>query len=62
MIFFQNIYTLFTTKNILKLEYDNYNNNDDNDDMMCYCGVCNFMQCYVSPIIYFFIYKLKIKI
>ena len=60
MIFFQNIYTLLKTRNILNLEYENYN--DDNDDIMCYCGVCNFMQCYVSPIIYFFIYKLKIKI
>jgi hypothetical protein len=60
MIFFQNVYILLTSRNILKLEYENYN--DDNDDIMCYCGVCNFMQCYVSPIIYFFIYKLKIKI
>lgn len=59
MIFFQNINTLLKSKNILKLEYENYY--DDNDDMICYCGVCNFMQCYISPIISFFIYKLKIK-
>ena len=56
MIFFQNIYILLTSRNILKLEYDNYNEDDDK----CYCGVCNFMECYISPIIYFFIYKLKI--
>jgi hypothetical protein len=60
MIFFQNIYTLLTNKNILKLEYDNYYNDVD-DDIKCYCGLCNFMECYISPIIYFFIYKLKIK-
>jgi hypothetical protein len=59
MIFLQNIYTLLTNKNILKLEYDNYYNDDD--DIKCYCGLCNFMECYISPIIYFFIYKLKIK-
>ena len=58
MIFFQNVYILLTSRNILKLEYENYN--DDNDDIMCYCGVCNFMQCYISPIIHFFIYKLKL--
>lgn len=59
MIFFQNIYILLTNRNILKLEYDNYDY--DNDDDKCYCGLCNFMECYISPIIYFFIYKLKIK-
>ena len=29
MIFFQNIYILLTSRNILKLEYDNYNEDDD---------------------------------
>ncbi len=58
MIFLQNIYTFISTMNILKLEYENY---DDDEDGICYCEVCNFMQCYISPIIYFFIYKLKIK-
>lgn len=55
MIFFQNIYTLFTTKNILKLEYEF----DNNNDIDCYCNLCNFMTCYISPIIMFFMYKLK---
>ena len=55
MIFFQNIYTLLTTRNILKLEYDVF----DDEELECYCGVCNFMKCYVSPIVSFFIYKLK---
>jgi hypothetical protein len=59
MIFFQNIYTLLKTRNILKLKYENYYEDDD-DDLICYCGVCNFMQCYISPIIHFFIYKLKL--
>lgn len=59
MIFLQNIYTLLKSENILKLEYEKYY--DDDDDIICYCGVCNFMQCYVAPIISFFIYKLKIK-
>jgi hypothetical protein len=54
MFFFQNIYTLLTSRNILKLEFDN-----DDDDVKCYCEVCNFMECYISPIIHFFIYKLK---
>ena len=58
-IFLQNIYTLLRSKNILKLEYDNYYNDDD--DIMCYCGVCDFMRCYISPIIHFFIYELKNK-
>jgi hypothetical protein len=56
MFFLQNIYTLLKTKNILKLEYDN---DDDDDDINCHCGTCNFMKCYISPIINFFIYKLK---
>lgn len=55
MIFFQNIYTLFTTKNILKLKYDYI----DDEELDCYCGVCNFMKCYISPIITFFTHKLK---
>lgn len=55
MVLFQNIYTLLTTKNILKLEY----NYIDDEEIDCYCGVCNFMRCYVSPIIMFFMYKLK---
>jgi hypothetical protein len=59
MFFFQNIYTLLTNKNILKLEYENYY--DDIEDIVCYCGVCDFMRYYISPIIYFFIYKLKNK-
>jgi hypothetical protein len=59
MIFFQNIYTLLTNKNILKLEYENYYNDDE--DIICYCGVCDFMICYISQIINFFIYKLKNK-
>lgn len=54
MFFFQNMYTLLTSRNILKLEFDN-----DDDDVKCYCEVCNFMECYISPIIHFFIYKLK---
>ena len=56
MYFFQNIYTLLKSRNILKLEYDD---NNDDDDIRCYCEVCNFMECYISPIIHFFIYKLK---
>lgn len=57
MILLHNIYILLTSRNILKLEYDNYYN--DNEEILCYCGACNFMRCYISPIISFFIYKLK---
>jgi len=57
MIFFQNIYTLLTTKNILKLEYET--NLIDEDDIDCYYNLSNFMKCYISPIYNFFIYKLK---
>jgi hypothetical protein len=56
MYILQNIYTLLTTNNILKLEYHQAY---DDDEIMCRCGVCNFMTCYISPIIKFFIYKLK---
>jgi hypothetical protein len=59
MIILYNIYVLLKSENILKLKYDNYN--EDNEEMLCYCGTCNFMRCYISPIINFFIYKLKIK-
>jgi hypothetical protein len=45
-------------KNILKLEYEKYY--DDDDDIECYCEVSNFIKCYFSPIIHFFIYKLSI--
>ena len=58
MYFLQNIYTLLTMKNILKLEYEKYY--DDDDDIECYCEVSNFIKCYFSPIIHFFIYKLSI--
>jgi hypothetical protein len=58
MIFLHNVHTFFKSKNILELEYENYYNDDDD---ICYCGVCNFMQFYISPVISFFIYKLKIK-
>lgn len=56
MIFLQNIYTFLT--NINSKDNHLYYEIIDDDDF-CECGLCNFMKKYISPILMFFIYKIK---
>jgi hypothetical protein len=56
MFLFQNILTFITNYN-LNLEYNNY----EKDYEICNCNLCYMMDKYISPIIYFIYFELKIK-
>ena len=58
MFLFQNIWTFFMNRNSnLKLEY----NYKEDNEAMCNCTLCYFANKYISPIICFICFELKIK-
>lgn len=58
MIFLHNIVILLKCDNILKLEYEDHEDNDEYE-ILCLCCTCDFIRYYINPIIKFFFYKLN---